>query len=87
MKYQTVYFDAENQKIRFTQSAPENLAVTYNYVGKSTRVEFDLLIELLRYKFEDGEIEKTIEWEEKAIEQMPKDKFIKNLEKFKSALK
>ena len=56
MKYHTVYFDAENQKIRFTQSAPENLAVTYEYVGKSTRVEFDLLIELLWYKYEDGEI-------------------------------
>ena len=56
MKYHTIYFDAENQKIRFTQSAPENLAVTYYYVGKSTRVEFDLLIELLWYKYEDGEI-------------------------------
>ena len=56
MKYHTVYLDAENQKIRFTQSAPENLAVTYEYVGKSTRVEFDLLIELLWYKYEDGEI-------------------------------
>jgi hypothetical protein len=38
MKYHTIYFDAENQKIRFTQSAPENLAVTYEYVGKSQRV-------------------------------------------------
>lgn len=56
MKYYTVYFDAENQKIRFTQSSPENLSVTYEYVGKSTRVEFDLLIELLWYKYEDGEI-------------------------------
>jgi|TARA_R100001463_G_scaffold66499_2_gene120040 hypothetical protein len=57
MKYHTVYFDAENQKIRFTQSHPDNIAVTYNYIGKSTRVEFDLLIELLWYKYEDGEIE------------------------------
>jgi len=56
MKYYTIYFDAENQKIRFTQSSPENLSVTYEYVGKSTRVEFDLLIELLWYKYEDGEI-------------------------------
>jgi len=56
MKYYTVYFDAENQKIRFTQSSPENLSVTYEYVGKSTRVEFDLLIEILWYKYEDGEI-------------------------------
>lgn len=57
MKYHTVYFDAENQKIRFTQSHPDDIAVTYNYIGKSTRVEFDLLIELLWYKYEDGEIE------------------------------
>jgi len=57
MKYHTVYFDAENQKIRFTQSHPDNIAVSYNYIGKSTRVEFDLLIELLWYKYEDGEIE------------------------------
>ena len=57
MKYHTVYFDPENQKIRFTQSHPDDIAVTYNYIGKSTRVEFDLLIELLWYKYEDGEIE------------------------------
>tara|TARA_R100001460_G_scaffold79415_1_gene120415 strand:- start:155 stop:400 length:246 start_codon:yes stop_codon:yes gene_type:complete len=57
MKYHTVYFDADNQKIRFTQSHPDDIAVTYNYIGKSTRVEFDLLIELLWYKYEDGEIE------------------------------
>lgn len=56
MKYNTIYFDSENQKIRFTQSSPENIAVSYQYVGKSTRVEFDLFIELLWYRFEDGEI-------------------------------
>jgi len=33
------------------------MQITYNYIGKSTRVEFDLLIELLWYKYEDGEIE------------------------------
>ena len=37
--------------------------------------------------FENGEIEKAIEWEEKAIAQMPEDKFLRNLEKFKAALK
>ncbi len=37
--------------------------------------------------FENGEVEKAIEWEEKAIEQMPEDKFIRNLEKYKAALK
>ena len=56
MKYQTIYFDPDNQKIRWTQTSPDNLAVTYEYVGKSTRVEFDLLVELLWYKYEDGDI-------------------------------
>ena len=45
MKYNSVYFDSENQKIRFTKSMPENISSSYVYIGKSTRVEFDLLIE------------------------------------------
>ena len=53
MKYNDVYFDNTNQKIRWTQSAPEGIAVTYEYVGSTTRVEFDLFIELLWYKYED----------------------------------
>ena len=57
MKYKTIYFDDKNQKIRFTQSSPKDIAVSYNYIGKSTRVEFDLFVELLWYKFEDGDIE------------------------------
>lgn len=56
MKYNSVYFDSENQKIRFTKSMPENISSSYVYIGKSTRVEFDLLIELLWYKYEDNEI-------------------------------
>lgn len=57
MKYNDVYFDDTNQKIRWTKTAPENLVITYNYVGKATRVEFDLLIELLWEKYEDSNIE------------------------------
>ena len=57
MKYKTINFDYKNQKIRYTHSSPDDIAVSYNYIGKSTRVEFDLLIELLWYKFEDGDIE------------------------------
>ena len=57
MKYNDVYFDDTNQKIRWTQSAPENLLVTYEYIGKTTRVEFDLLIELLWHKYEDSDID------------------------------
>lgn len=57
MKYNDVYFDDTNQKIRWTQSIPENLPVTYDYVGKTTRVEFDLLIELLWQRYEDSIID------------------------------
>jgi|TARA_R100001480_G_scaffold83403_2_gene91627 hypothetical protein len=47
MKYRNVYFDESNQKIRWTTSAPEGFVFSYEYVGKMTRVEFDLLIEIL----------------------------------------
>ena len=47
MKYHTIYFDDKNQKIRFTQSSPDDIAVSYNYIGKSTRVEFDLFLSLI----------------------------------------
>ena len=57
MKYRYIYFDNDNQKIKWTQSAPENLAPSYNYIGESSRVEFDLLIELLWYKYEDANID------------------------------
>tara|TARA_R110000851_G_scaffold32299_3_gene86849 strand:- start:455 stop:700 length:246 start_codon:yes stop_codon:yes gene_type:complete len=57
MKYNDVYFDDTNQKIRWTQTTPENLPVTYDYVGKTTRVEFDLLIELLWQRYEDSIID------------------------------
>jgi len=57
MKYKGVYFDDTNQKIRWTQSGADKLAVTYEYVGSSTRVEFDLLIEFLWYKYEDSHID------------------------------
>lgn len=57
MKYKGIYFDNTNQKIRWTTSGSGDLAVTYEYVGDSTRVEFDLLIELLWYKYEDENID------------------------------
>lgn len=56
MNYKTIYFDAENQKVRYTTTSTSDIKTTYNYIGKSTRVEFDLLIELLWFKYEDGEI-------------------------------
>jgi|TARA_R110000772_G_scaffold65396_1_gene145948 hypothetical protein len=57
MKYKNIYFDNENQKIRWTEIDPENLVKTYEFIGQSTRVEFDLLIELLWYRYEDSNID------------------------------
>lgn len=57
MKYRDVYFDDKNQKIRWTISNPDQFANTYNFIGKCTRVEFDLLIELLWFRFEDADID------------------------------
>ena len=37
--------------------------------------------------YESGEIAKAVEWEKKAIGLMPEDKFFRNLEKYKAALK
>jgi len=56
MKNSQIYFDETNQKIRFTQTAPENINFNYNYIGKSNRIEFDLFIDLLWHKYEDDKI-------------------------------
>ncbi|QDP51998.1 MAG: hypothetical protein GOVbin2700_35 [Prokaryotic dsDNA virus sp.] len=56
MKFSKVYFDENNQKVRWTQTTTDNMDITYDYVGKMTRVEFDLLIEILWEIFEDKDI-------------------------------
>jgi hypothetical protein len=55
-KYSYVYFDPNNQKVRWTQSISEDVIINYEYVGKMTRVEFDLLVEVLWEVFEDKDI-------------------------------
>lgn len=57
MKYRDVYFDGINQKIRWTGSGPKDIAPTYEFIGKCSKVEFDLLIELLWYRYEDSDID------------------------------
>jgi hypothetical protein len=55
-KYSYVYFDPNNQKVRWTQSISKDVIINYEYVGKMTRVEFDLLVEVLWEVFEDKDI-------------------------------
>lgn len=56
-KYNYVYFDSDNQKVRWTQNVTEQIDINYEYIGKMTRVEFDLLVEVLWEVFEDQDIE------------------------------
>ena len=51
-----VYWSESKQRIRFTEIHNFEDFENYEYVGSLTRVEFDLLIEALFMKFEDGEI-------------------------------
>ena len=44
-----VYFDSNNQKVRWTQTSTDNLHYDY-------QVEFDLLVEVLWEIFEDKDI-------------------------------
>lgn len=59
MIYSSVYFDETNQKLRWTTTAPENLKFKYEYIGKMTRVEFDLLVEVLFDIYQDQPIKLT----------------------------
>ena len=56
MKNNNVYFDHCNQKVRWTQTSTSDMPVHYHYVGSMTRVEFDLLVEVLWEVFDDSDI-------------------------------
>lgn len=56
MNYKYVYFDENNQKVRFTHNITENVEFEYIQVGRMTRVEFDLLVEVLFEIYEDNDI-------------------------------
>lgn len=56
MKYRNVYFDEENQKVRWTMNKTSDLAVTYEYLGTMSRVEIDLLVEVLWEMYGDDKI-------------------------------
>ena len=56
MEIKTIYFNPIQQKVRYVSDTTSRSDLSYHYIGKSTRVEFDLLVELLWYKFEDLDI-------------------------------
>jgi len=56
MEIKTIYFNPIQQKVRYVSNTTYKEDLSYHYIGKSTRVEFDLLVELLWYKFQDLDI-------------------------------
>jgi len=56
MKNKNVFFSHLNQKVRWTQTSTSDMPVHYDFVGCMTRVEFDLLVEVLWEIFDDGYI-------------------------------
>ena len=56
MEIKTIYFNPIHQKVRYVSDTTSREDLSYHYIGKSTRVEFDLLVELLWYKYQDLDI-------------------------------
>lgn len=56
MTYKNVYFDDENQKVRWTTTPSHKLSFSYEYIGTMTKTEFDILVEVLWELYEDNEI-------------------------------
>ena len=51
-----IYFEEENQKVRWTQSSSDGFKYDYKFIGVASEAEFDLLMELLWFMYEDDEI-------------------------------
>tara|TARA_Y100000004_G_C8858232_1_gene387786 strand:- start:520 stop:771 length:252 start_codon:yes stop_codon:yes gene_type:complete len=55
-KTRKVYFEPEKQRVKWTQTSSDNFKYEYKYIGKASEAEFDLLMELLWFIFDDREI-------------------------------
>ncbi len=56
MKNKNVFFDQDNQKVRWTQNTTIDIPIQYDYIGSMSRVEFDLLVEVLWEVYDDSDI-------------------------------
>jgi|TARA_R110000772_G_scaffold122511_1_gene228757 hypothetical protein len=55
-KSKKIYFEEKNQRVRWTQTSSDDFKYDYKYIGNASEAEFDLLMELLWFMFEDDEI-------------------------------
>ena len=54
--YKHVYWNDQSQRIRWTSNATFEGYINYEFIGAMTRVEFDLLLEILVELFGDEQI-------------------------------
>lgn len=52
-KSRSIYFHEPTQKVRWTTTSSENFTIDYTYVGDATENEFNILIDLLWYLYEE----------------------------------
>lgn len=55
-KVREVYFEENQQRVRWTASCSSSFQYDYEYVGAASEAEFDLLMELLWFLYEDQRI-------------------------------
>jgi len=55
-KSRKIYFEEVEQRVRWTQSSTDNLKYNYKFIGVASEAEFDLLMELLWFMYEEDEI-------------------------------
>jgi hypothetical protein len=55
-KSKKIYFEEVEQRVRWTQSSTDNMKYNYKFIGVASEAEFDLLMELLWFMYEEDEI-------------------------------
>ena len=55
-KSKKIYFEEVVQRVRWTQSSTDKMKYNYKFIGVASEAEFDLLMELLWFMYEEDEI-------------------------------
>tara|TARA_R100000951_G_scaffold114108_1_gene117631 strand:- start:1509 stop:1760 length:252 start_codon:yes stop_codon:yes gene_type:complete len=48
-----IYFEEVEQRVRWTQTSSNNFVYDYKFVGNATEAEFNMLMELLWFMYEE----------------------------------
>ena len=55
-KSKKIYFEEVEQRVRWTQSSTDSMKYNYKFIGVASEAEFDLLMELLWFMYDEDEI-------------------------------